>query len=197
VNQFKGVLEKQAAPYTQAAKSLFSQCLQNGEKFEVFSAFVKGCQSQGQAPVNEAEETRVVVKASNQAPRGADQIRQKLYDSPRDVDLLKSLARSYTEGKDYAMSLLILNRVIEISPRSVEAISMQGMNYLFMNDLENARLSFQSALKKSPKDATALWGMAALYNEFKYAKRAREFLGRAKAAGKPETPVFDWVLALL
>ena len=197
VNQFKTILLKQSEPYSKAAQGYFDQCVKSAEKFEVFSRYVKGCQSLGQVSVNEAEETRVIAKAGAGNPRGADEIRQKLYDAPRDVTLLKALARSYSEGRDYAMAQLILNRLSEIEPRLASAKSMQGMNYLFMNDLDRARQLFQEALKIDSKDPTGLWGMASLYREFKYEKRAKEFLSKAQRAGKPESPLHEWVKSLL
>ncbi|MCB0385353.1 MAG: hypothetical protein KDD43_08170, partial [Bdellovibrionales bacterium] len=68
--QFKDVLSQQAGQYDQAAKQFFGQCIQNAEKFEVFTLFVRGCQSRGKIKVDEAKETQMYSRAQEKAPPG-------------------------------------------------------------------------------------------------------------------------------
>lgn len=197
VAQYQGLISKQASGYEVSAKKFFSQCVQTAEKFEVFTQFVKGCLSNGSLQIDESKESRISAKASDTSPQAAQGIRKQLYDKPRDVKLLVELSRAYTQNQDYSMAVLILSRASEIAPQDASLISAQGMNYLFMNDLESAQRSFQKALKMNGKDSGALWGLAGLYKEFKYGKKLAEIQKRARSAGRPAQPLHPYVQAVL
>ncbi len=194
--QYRAAIEQQAKQYDDVAGNYFKQCVNNSEKFEVFTNFTKGCQSNGSIQVDEESESKVLAQAAQNPPETTYKIRQKLYDKPRSVEILTELAQAYTEGADYPMSILILDRVLEIEKNHAPSIALKGMNYLFMNDLEAAQSAFGTALKINPENATALWGMAALYNNFNFKGRLGPTLRKAKRAGTPRPPLHPWVRAI-
>ncbi|MBK9294042.1 MAG: tetratricopeptide repeat protein [Oligoflexia bacterium] len=164
--QYKQLISQQSNQYRQKAKSFFNTCVSNAKKFEVFTQFVKGCQSQGEQIIDEAVEERINAKASDSYPGEATAIRKALFDTPRDTRLLMQLAQAYYRVQDYSMSRLILSRVLEIKPNLAEAEALIGKNFQGMNDLESAKLSYKTALKKDRRNQTALEGLASLRKQF-------------------------------
>jgi len=65
-------------------------------------------------------------------------------------------------------------------------VAQKGMNFLFMNDLDAAQTQFAAALKANPENVTALWGMAALYNQFNFKTRWTS-VTKSKRAGNPNS----------
>ncbi len=194
--QYRAAIEQQAKQFEDASSKFFKQCIDSAEKFEVFTNFVKGCQSKGDIVVDEESETKVHAQASENAPDAAFKIRQKLYDKPRSIELLTELSQAYTEGGDYPMANLILDRVLEIEKDHTASVAQKGMNYLFMSDLDTSQITFVAALKANPENVTALWGMAALYNQFNFKTRLGPALQKAKRAGNPKQPLHPWVRAI-
>ncbi|PIU01320.1 MAG: hypothetical protein COT74_02120 [Bdellovibrionales bacterium CG10_big_fil_rev_8_21_14_0_10_45_34] len=193
VQEYRNALGGQAKQYADSANSFFNKCMQSAEKYEIFTRFVKGCESKGQEEVNEALESQVLARARETSPLATKPIRQALYDKPRDVNLLLRLADIYTKNQDYSMASVILARASEISPSDSRPASLRGVNSLFMNDLESAYASFNEAIKLNSRDATALWGKTGLYKEFGFQGKFRSTLVQAKRAGRPIGTVHPWV----
>jgi tetratricopeptide (TPR) repeat protein len=189
MKQVKAKLQENAAPYKKLASTYFNQCIENSEKFEVFTLFAAGCVTKGNTVVREAQENTLVSTSSNQEPQGVERLRQKLYDDSRNIKLLNELASQYVRAKDYTMAIAIYIRSLEIDPKSAETMSALGMAYLFTNNLQDAGQSFSKALKLRSRDPHALWGLVALYKEFKFNSKYKSFLAKAKAAGQPKGPL--------
>lgn len=193
INQYKAAIGQQAKTYETTSNKFFNECVKNAEKFEVFTNFVKGCQSQGQILVDEESETQILIQAAENTPPSTFQIRKKLYDESRNPDLLLKLAQAYAEGRDYAMSVLICDRILEIQPQYAAAHALKGTNYMFMNNLELAFDSYKKALKISSSQPTAAWGIAALYKEFNFKSKVGAAIEKAKRSGSPSSPVHPFV----
>jgi tetratricopeptide (TPR) repeat protein len=184
--QFKQLIGQQVAQFKIKAKGFFGTCLQSAEKFEVFTSFVKGCKSQGEIQVDEALDERANAKASDLNPSGAAAIRKKLFDSPRNTDLLMQLASSYLRAQDPAMARLILSRVLEIKPNLASAEAGIGVALLHMNDLDGAAELFKKALKTKSKEPTALYGLAGLYKQYGFAGKLKVIKGRFAGVKPPQ-----------
>lgn len=196
VQQYKAAIAQQASTYETTSKKFFDQCIKTAEKNDVFTNFVKGCQSSGDIQVDEESETQILTKAADSTPSATYAIRRKLYDQPRNTDLMIKLARAYAEGRDYAMSALICDRTLEINPNYAPALALKGVDYLYMNDLELAFDSFKKALKINPQDPNANWGIAGLYKEFNFRAKAGAAIEKAKRAGSPAEPIHPFVRAV-
>lgn len=196
VQQYKAAILGQAKTYETTSNKFFNECVKNAEKFEVFTNFVKGCQSKGSILVDEESETQLLIQAAENTPPQTFAIRKKLYDESRNPDLLLKLAQAYAEGRDYSMSALICDRILEIQKQYAPALALKGTDYLFMNNLELAYDSFKKALKISPNQATAAWGVAALYKEFDFKSKVGAAIEKAKRAGSPSSPVHPFVRAV-
>ncbi len=196
VQQYKTAILEQAKTYETASNKFFQECIKTAEKFDVFTNFVKGCQSKGDIIVDEESETQIIVQSAESTPPQTFTIRKKLYDESRNTDLLLKLAQAYAEGRDYAMSVLICDRVLEIQPKNADAFALKGLNYLFMNNLELAYNAFKKSLSIQSRQPTAAWGLAGLYKEFNFKSKVGPATERAKRAGSPSSPVHPFIRAV-
>ena len=194
--QYKQLIGQQVNQYRGKAKGFFKACVDNAEKFEIFTGFVKGCQSQGTTQVDEAVEERLSARASDAAPSEAGAIRKKLFDSPRDVGLLMELAQSYLRSRDYATARLIISRVLEIKPNDAKAEGVLGITLMFINDLDAAADTFKTALKHNRSEAAAVYGLASLYRQFGFTQKLNQIQSRLKSVSKPTGVIHPWMSAL-
>ncbi len=191
--QFHQALEKQAQTYDQNTKTYFNDCVNNAEKFEVFTRFALGCQSGGQLVVDEAKEVQTVAHAQEKDPAGVTEVRKQLFDQPRNLNLLIKLSDIYLKNQDYAMTELILNRAQDIEPENSQIPARIGIVKLFKNELMDAKVWFDKALSKNPKEKYALWGLAGLYHQFHFKKRYDQVASQARAVGLPSGPIHPFV----
>jgi tetratricopeptide (TPR) repeat protein len=195
--QYKQLISQQATQYKSKAAQFFKACLENAEKSEVFSGFVRGCQSEGSQTVDEAIEEKQIARAGESAPPEAKEIRKKLFDTPKDISLLFQLAHVYIKSQDFSLARTIYSRILELKPGLSLAEAELGTTLLFMNDLEGAQLSFKQALSHNPKESTALWSLAAMYKMFGFMSKYKQVIPRAQKAGRPSGPIHPWVAPLL
>lgn len=193
VQQYKAAIQQQASQYETTSNKFFDQCEKNAEKSDVFTNFVKGCQSKGSIIVDEESETQTLVQSTDSAPPAVVGIRKQLYDRSRDPDILLKLAQAYAEGRDYSMSAIICDRIIEISPGYSPAWALKGVNYLFMNNFEMSFDAFKKALKINPSQSTALWGIAGLYKEFNFSGKLGSSTEKARRSGNPMNPIHPFI----
>lgn len=194
--QYRQIIGQQSGQFRTKAKGFFKACLDTAEKAEVFTGFVKGCQSQGATQVDEAVEERISARAGEGSPRDAGEIRKKLFDAPRDTNLLMELAQSYLRSQDYAMARLVLSRSLEIKPNDARTEGVLGVTYMFMNDLESASETFKLALKHNRGEPTATYGLAALYRQFGFNSKFNQLQPRLKSASKPAGVLHPWMASL-
>lgn len=185
VGQYRQILAQQASKYEQAAEQHFIQCIQNAEKFEVLTRFVAGCQSRGKLQVDEARETTILARASESAPAGAAEIRKELVDKPRDVGLLTKLAQIHVKAQDYSMAELILNRALEIEPDNAQIIANIGSVNIYKQDFPKAKVWYEKARAKQPRQPLATLGLAGLYKRFRFTNKAKAMQDEARGAGRP------------
>lgn len=185
LQEYQSALGAQAASYHQNANQYFRQCVQTAETHEIFTRFVRGCLSQGQVKVNEAEDIRVWTQARESSPPGANEIRRQLFEDSRNPALLRRLAQLYIRSQDYSMAELILNRALEMEPRQAETRASIGVIKLYKNEMTEAKDWFMKALEVQPGNATALWGLAGLYKEFQFQSKLSNILPKARRAGSP------------
>ncbi len=195
-SQYKQLIGQQASQFKTKAAGFFKACVDSAEKFEVFTGFVKGCQSQGATQVDEAAEERLSTRASESSPSDAGGIRKKLFDTPRDTNLLMELAQSYLRVQDYSMARLILSRILEIKPNDAKTEGVLGTTFMLMNDLDTAAETFKTALKHNSSEPSALYGIAALYRQFGFTKKFTQFQSKLKSVQKPTGVIHPWMSSL-
>jgi len=183
--QYQTAINTQASQYNQTAEGFFKQCNENAEKFEVFTRFALACQTKGKTQVDEAQETKIITRARETAPPGIKEIQNKLYDQPRDINLLQKMAEVYARAQDYAMAELILNRALDIEAKDVNLMARIGVIKLYKNELQEAKGWFDKAIAEQSGNALALWGKAALFKQFNFNSKFGSAATAAKRAGRP------------
>lgn len=184
---YRRELGKQAKQYIDGANSVFSQCMETAERFEVFTRYVQGCQEKGRKLVKEEADT---IQVGNQKkfspPKSARSLRTKLYDTPRDVSVLKELANAYIQDGQYWVAMTIFNRILEIDEKSAAAMAGLGLSRMYVNDLDTAADWLKKAMKADASDAVAVWNLSGLYNEFGFKKRVKQLESKRRAVPKPK-----------
>lgn len=182
---YKNEIAKQATQYAASAKQFFKQCNQSAEKYEIFSPFTVGCLSGGKKNVDEFQVGAGGWTGSTAAPKNALAIQKQLYDSPRNVGLLKKLSSVYMASRNFGLAQVVLNRALEIEPNDASLMSEMGLAFMFMDRPDDAKVWFKKAIKRNKNDVVALWGMAGLFHEYRMPKKKKQYLDRAKRAGRP------------
>jgi tetratricopeptide (TPR) repeat protein len=166
---------------------VFGQCLETAERFEVFTAYVQGCREKGRKVVKEEADTIQFSKKKGSAPpKLARSLRAKLYDTPRDVAVLRDLATAYMNEQQYWVAMAIFNRILEIEENSALAMAGIGVGRLYVNDLDVGADWLKKAMKASSSEPTAVWNLSGLYNEFGFKKRVKQLEPKRKGATKPK-----------
>ena len=171
--QLAKILDPKIAEYKKSSLSFFNQCTVAAEKFDVFTRFVRTCQSNGKLIVNESEDTRLLLKASNNVPKEAEQVRKKLYENPRDLISLQKLVSIYMKAKDYPTAFVIMGRIFELEPNTADFVAQQAMIQIYMNQLDQAFLNFKKAISMDANDLRARLGLYAMFKKFSFNTKAK------------------------
>jgi tetratricopeptide (TPR) repeat protein len=183
---YRRELSKQAKQYRDSSSVVFGQCLETAERFEVFTAYVQGCREKGRKIVKEEADTIQFSKKKNSAPpKLARSLRTKLYDTPRDVAVLRDLATAYMNDQQYWVAMAIFNRILEVDEKNALAMAGIGVGRMYVNDLDVGADWLKKAMKVSSAEPTAVWNLSGLYNEFGFKKRVKQLESKRKGATKP------------
>lgn len=183
---YRAEIGKQAKQYTDAANTVFAQCLETAERFEVFTRYAQGCRERGRLVVKEEADTIQAQRDKKfTTPKSATALRTKLYDTPRDAKVLEDLAYAYINDGQYWVAMAIYNRILEIDEKSSAAMAGVGVARLYLNDLDVGADWLKKALKASSGDPTAIWNLSGLYNEFGFKGRVKALAARRTPATKP------------
>lgn len=183
---YRKELGKQSKQYKESASTIFDQCLETAERFEVFTRYVQGCREKGSKVVKEEADTIAVQKQKKfSPPRTAAVLRGKLYDKPRDVAVLEDLANAYVTDGQYWVAMTIYNRILEIDEKNAAAMAGVGITRLYLNDLDMAATWFKKSLKVSSGQPIALWNLSGLYSEFGFKKLFKQLAAKRSSVPKP------------
>ncbi len=197
VQQYQAAIDGQASQYRKASGSYYSKCISSAEKFLVFTKFVDGCRSKGQVTVSEADDSRRNFKSSGRTPDNIGNYRERLYQSPQDVEPLKDLSAAYVGSGEYSLAYVTLSRALEVKPDDAELTARLGVVALYMNDYFDAKRQFDKAINYSSSQPTALWGLAGLYKHFQFSTKLKQIAGKARNSGRPKGPIHPFMQAAL
>ena len=186
VKIYRTEIGKQAKQYTDAANTVFAQCLETAERFEVFTRYAHGCRERGRLVVKEESDTIQTRRDKKfTAPKSAQALRTKLYDTPRDTKVLDDLAFAYIHDGQYWVAMAIYNRILEVDEKNADAMAGIGVARMYLNDLDVGADWLKKALKASSGNSTAIWNLSGLYNEFGFKGRVKALAARRAPASKP------------
>ncbi|MFZ3229796.1 MAG: tetratricopeptide repeat protein [Pseudobdellovibrio sp.] len=185
------VLAPQIKNYQSLADVAFNKCMSVAEGNDVFTDVVFACRSRSaEAKIDSKPMRQRTIASTNPELINA---RKNLYKSPRDLNILASLARNLVKLGDYSQALATTSRMIEYEPNNMNWLAEAGVVYIYLNEVELAVATFKETLKKSPQDKTALWGLAGIYKKYGFLKQASILQAKAQAAGRPNGMIHPWM----
>lgn len=112
----------------------------------------------------------------------ADRLDQIFTDSGSpSVDLLMARANAALEARDYDLALQMLDKVIEIEPDYIGALSRRATILYMRDDYGSALVDMREVLLREPRHYAMLYGLALIFREFGDDKRALDAVRRARA----------------
>ena len=197
VAQYKQAIQTQSDEYRAKGNQYFKSCLNNAEKYEVFTLFVKGCRSNGDYIVDEAIDEINVRKPAGRSTPDVQKIRQTLLDKPDQPELVKQLGLIYIRNQDYGMAKLAFNRYLEMSPGSAEATAYLGVIEMYNLDFEKAKNYFKAAQKMEKGTPLSQIGLAAMYKKFGFQQLYSQISSKLPANRKQFTQLHPWIEEIL
>ena len=146
--------------------------------------------------VDESNEQLKTSRSIDMSPSESVSVRKKLFDNPRDPQLLLDLALVYVKAGDYKMSIAILNRILEINRNFYKALSWMGIVNMYLNDYETAHENFMQVLRINKKDPLSVYGLASLYKLFSFLKKFKTYKNQAISLSLPKGPIHPWMATL-
>lgn len=181
ITAYKQAIQAQVADYRSKASQYFKSCLENAEKYEVFTLYVRGCLSQGDYLVDESKDEVIVRKPINRETPEVKSIRASLMEKPDQIPLILSLGKIYIKNKDFGMAKLAMGRVLELQPQNDQALAYLGVIDIHNQDYSSAKDYFTKSMAANPKSDLAILGQLALYKKFQFKNL------ESKLANKPIT----------
>jgi Tfp pilus assembly protein PilF len=97
------------------------------------------------------------------------------------ADLLVSRALEAMRGKDFALAVELLDRVIALEPRWAEGWNRRATAFLLLDDPASAMADIQETIAREPRHYSAWSSLGQLYLQNGDKKRALEAFRRAQA----------------
>jgi tetratricopeptide (TPR) repeat protein len=97
------------------------------------------------------------------------------------ADLLMTRAKTVIEGKDYDLSITILDSLIDVKPDFTEAYAQRATAYYLKKDLGRALADLRVVVAREPRHFTALAGLGIIFQDIGEEKRALDAFRRAVA----------------
>lgn len=186
-----GILAPQIKNYYGLATASFKKCAEVAETNDVFTDVVNACRTQNLA--YQMPTTNKVNRAVASINPDLMAAQKALYKNPRDTKTLYTLVQRLTQSGNYQQAFATLSRLIEFDPSNTTRLSESGVLSIYLNDIDLAMATFKESLKKDPRDTTALWGLASVYQKFGFSQQSGKYLKLARAAGRPKGLTHPWM----
>jgi tetratricopeptide (TPR) repeat protein len=82
---------------------------------------------------------------------------------PKNTKALVGLASTFSQQMDFDESFKYLNKTLRIDPRYRDAYVMKGSNYLFLNKIDLAKSSYETAIQQDPNFFEGYLMLGSLY----------------------------------
>lgn len=99
---------------------------------------------------------------------------QDLESSNEEVYIQK--AQIFSKRDEHKKAIQVLEIALDISPEPAEIYSLIGMEYLFLEDFENAKYSFMKCLETDEEDYSALYNIMYCFDFLEQKNEAIEYL---------------------
>jgi tetratricopeptide (TPR) repeat protein len=107
----------------------------------------------------------------------ADILLSELYDlEDSNEEIFIQKANIFSKRDDHPKAIEMLGLALDITQDEADVYSLLGMEYLFMEDFENAKLSFMKCLEADEEDYSALYNIMYCFDFMEQKEQAIEYL---------------------
>ncbi|HET8810724.1 MAG TPA: tetratricopeptide repeat protein [Flavobacteriaceae bacterium] len=107
----------------------------------------------------------------------ADDILNKLYElEPSNEEVYIQKANIFSKQNNHQQAIKMLETALEMTMDEADVYSMIGMEYLFIEDYENAKYNFMKCLEADEEDYAALYNIIYCFDFLEQRKEAIDFL---------------------
>ena len=99
-----------------------------------------------------------------------------ILSEPSNEEVYIQKANIYSKKKLHQKAILCLNKILDFNPDNAEVYSLIGIEYLFMEDFENAKFNFIKCLNYDDSDYSALYNIVYCFEILEQNNKAIEYL---------------------
>ena len=99
-----------------------------------------------------------------------------VFSEPSNEEIYIQKANIYSKRKLHLRAIACLNEILKFSSDNPEVYSLIGIEYLFMEDFENAKINFINCLKHDESDYSALYNIIYCFEILEQNESAIEYL---------------------
>lgn len=107
----------------------------------------------------------------------ADEILNKLYElEPSNEEVFIQKANIFSKKNNHTQAIKMLQTVLEMTSDATDVFALLGMEYLFIEDYENAKYNFMKCLESDEEDYAALYNIIYCFDFLGQRKDAIDYL---------------------
>ena len=107
----------------------------------------------------------------------ADHLLAELYElEPQNEEVYIQKANIFSKRDDHKMAIEVLETALELTDADADIYSLIGMEYLFMDDFQNAKYSFMKCLEVDEDDYSALYNVIYCFDFLEQHEEAIDYL---------------------
>ncbi|WGK64355.1 tetratricopeptide repeat protein [Croceiramulus getboli] len=107
----------------------------------------------------------------------ADEILNELHDlEPNNEEIYIQKANIYSKKDDHRKAVQLLEMALELTEDEIEIYSLIGMEHLFLDDFEHAKINFMKCLELDEEDYSALYNVIYCFDFLEQHEEAIDFL---------------------
>ncbi|HCW64024.1 MULTISPECIES: tetratricopeptide repeat protein [Leeuwenhoekiella] len=107
----------------------------------------------------------------------ADHLLAELYElEPQNEEVYIQKANIFSKRDDHKMAIELLETALELTDADADIYSLIGMEYLFMDDFQNAKYSFMKCLEVDEDDYSALYNVIYCFDFLEQHEEAIDYL---------------------
>ncbi|PHQ30368.1 MAG: hypothetical protein COA80_13830 [Leeuwenhoekiella sp.] len=107
----------------------------------------------------------------------ADRLLAELYElEPQNEEVFIQKANIYSKRDDHQKAIELLEMALEITEDDADIYSLIGMEYLFLDDFQNAKINFMKCLEVDEEDYSALYNVIYCFDFLEQHEEAIDYL---------------------
>lgn len=107
----------------------------------------------------------------------ADRLLAELYElEPQNEEVFIQKANIYSKRDDHQKAIELLEMALEITEDDADIYSLIGMEYLFLDDFQNAKINFMKCLEVDEEDYSALYNVIYCFDFLEQREEAIDYL---------------------